>query len=203
MSQALNELIDALKHLPGLGPRSAQRLAHYLLNHDRAAAKRLARALGRAAEVLVHCSECNTFSETPVCARCADPARDRSVVCVVETPADLEALDAAHVFQGCYYVLMGRLSPLDGIGPKALGIEKLLTRISRPEVKEVVLATNFTAEGEATAQWLAERIAAAVPTCKITRLARGVPVGGELEYADPATIAYAWHDRRALIDQQS
>lgn len=198
MSQALAELIDALKRLPGLGPRSAQRVAHHLLNHDRAAALRLARALERAAQLLIHCAECNTFSETPLCARCADPARDRSVVCVVETPADLEAIDSAHVYRGCYYVLMGRLSPLDGVGPKALGVERLLARLARPEVREVVLATNFTAEGEATAQWLAERIAAHAPHLKVTRLARGVPVGGELEYADPATIAYAWHDRRPI-----
>jgi recombination protein RecR len=198
MSRVLADLIDGLRRLPGLGPRSAQRLAHHLLLRDRQAAVRLARALEQAASRLVHCSECNTFSETPVCPRCSDPARDPSLLCVVEMPADLEALEAARVFSGSYYVLMGRLSPLDGIGPQELGIDRLLQRIARPELREVVLATNFTAEGEATAVWLAETIAAAAPHLKVSRLARGVPVGGELEYADPATLAYAWHDRRSF-----
>ncbi len=197
MSQLIAELTEALRRLPGLGPKSAQRLVHHLLLHDRDAARRVGELLVRAASELTHCRDCNTFSETPVCARCADPGRDDAQLCVVEMPADLEALESAHVYRGRYYVLMGHLSPLDGIGPKELGLERLLDRAARPGVREVILATNFTTEGEATAQWLAERLQA-LPHLTITRLARGVPVGGELEYADPATVAYAWYDRRKL-----
>ncbi|MCX7945598.1 MAG: recombination mediator RecR [Hydrogenophilus sp.] len=196
MSHLIAELVDLLKRLPGLGPRSAQRLVYHLLREDRTAAQRIAETLAAAVVRVRHCSECNAFTESDLCVRCTDPARDASQLCVVETPADLEAIEASHVFHGRYYVLMGRLSPLDGVGPRELQVDRFLERATRTEVQEVILATNFTPDGEATAQWLAQRLRALAPNLRITRLARGVPVGGELEYADPATIAYAWHDRR-------
>lgn len=196
MPTPLDELIEALRCLPGVGAKSAQRMAHHLLQRERRGAQRLARAIEAALSTLTHCERCNAFSQTTVCARCSDPARDAALVCVVESPADMEAIEQTHTYRGLYYVLMGHLSPLDGIGPKELELERLLSRLAAPEVREVVLATNFTNEGEATAHWIAERVRPRGVT--VTRLARGVPLGGELEYVDAATVAHALIDRRRL-----
>ncbi|NMG28704.1 recombination mediator RecR [Aromatoleum evansii] len=193
---SLDELIEALRALPSVGPKSAQRMAYHLLQRDQRGAGRLARALAHALEVLRHCERCNTFSETDVCQRCANPQRDHSLLCVVEMPADLAMMEQTQLYNGLYYVLMGRLSPLDGIGPRELRLDKLLARAADGDVKEVILATNFTNEGEATAHVIAELLAAR--GVKVSRLSRGVPVGGELEHTDTGTIAQALVERRAL-----
>ena len=193
---SLDELIEALRALPSVGPKSAQRMAYHLLQRDQRGAGRLARALAHALEVLRHCERCNTFSETDVCQRCANPQRDHSLLCVVEMPADLAMMEQTQLYNGLYYVLMGRLSPLDGIGPRELRLDKLLARASDGAVKEVILATNFTNEGEATAHVIAELLAAR--GVRVSRLSRGVPVGGELEHTDTGTIAQALVERRAL-----
>ena len=176
---SLDVLIEALRCLPGVGPKSAQRMAFHLLQRDQRGAARLATALGHALEVLRHCSRCNTFCEDEVCARCASPQRDASQLCVVEMPSDLAMLEQTHSYHGLYYVLMGRLSPLDGIGPRELGLEKFLGRACDGVVQEVILATNFTAEGEATAHYASELLKAR--GLKVSRIARGLPAGGELE----------------------
>jgi len=191
---ALDSLIEALKRLPGVGQKSAQRMAYHLLQHDRLAMPGLARALTAAAEGIHHCERCHTFSETPICSVCADTQRDAGLLCVVETPADQAALERTASYRGYYFVLLGRLSPLDGIGTRQIGAAELLERASEPGVQEVILATSFTAEGEATAHVLAEALR--VRGIKSTRLARGVPVGSELEYVDLGTIAHALTDRR-------
>ena len=193
---ALEELIEALRCLPGVGPKSAQRMAYHLLQRDQKGARRLARALEQAVEVLRHCSRCNAFSENEVCERCASPRRDASLLCVVEMPADLNMMEQTHAFQGMYYVLMGHLSPLDGIGPKELHLERLLARACDGLVKEVILATNFTNEGEATAHYLGEMLRAR--NLKVSRIARGLPVGGEIEHTDAGTIAQALIERRPV-----
>ena len=193
---ALEELIEALRCLPGVGPKSAQRMAYHLLQRDQKGARRLARAREQAVEVLRHCSRCNAFSENEVCERCASPRRDASLLCVVEMPADLNMMEQTHAFQGMYYVLMGHFSPLDGIGPKELHIERLLARACDGLVKEVILATNFTNEGEATAHYLGEMLRAR--SLKVSRIARGLPVGGELEHTDAGTIAQALIERRPV-----
>lgn len=193
---SLDELIESLRCLPGVGPRSAQRMAYHLLQRDQQGAGRLARALGHALEVLRHCERCNSFTEEAVCQRCANPQRDASLLCVVEMPADLAMMEQTHAYNGLYYVLMGRLSPLDGIGPRELKLDKLLARAADPAVREVILATNFTNEGEATAHMVAELLAAR--GVGVTRLSRGVPVGGELEHIDLGTIAQALVERRSL-----
>ena len=174
---ALEELVEALRCLPGVGPKSAQRMAYHLLQRDQKGARRLAAALEQAVAVLRHCSRCNAFSEDEICDRCASPRRDASLLCVVEMPADLNMLEQTHAFQGMYYVLMGHLSPLDGIGPKELHLERLLARACDGTVKEVILATNFTNEGEATAHYLGEMLRAR--GLKVSRIARGLPVGGK------------------------
>ncbi|NBX05361.1 MAG: recombination protein RecR [Betaproteobacteria bacterium] len=191
---ALEVLITALRRLPGVGQKSAQRMAFHVLQHDRAAAQQLGRALLHAAEQIQHCQRCNTFAQSSVCAVCANPQRDASLLCVVETPADQAALERTKAYQGLYFVLMGKLSPLDGIGPKDIGIEALFARACDGVVREVILATNFTAEGEATAHVISEGLKAR--GLRPTRLARGVPVGSELEYVDLGTIAHALVDRR-------
>jgi recombination protein RecR len=191
---ALDELIEALRRLPGVGVKSAQRMAFHLLQHDRPAAESLAAALTHAVGSVRHCTRCYTFTESEVCSTCADPKRDTRLLAVVETPADQAALERSGSFKGLYFVLMGRLSPLDGIGTTEIGIHKLLERASDGLVEEVVLATGFTAEGELTAQALATALKAR--GLKVTRLARGVPAGSDLEYVDLSTIAYALHDRR-------
>ena len=191
---ALDSLIEALKRLPGVGQKSAQRMAYHLLQHDRLAMPRLAGALTAAVENIKHCERCHTFSETPLCNVCADDKRDGRLLCVVETPADQAALERTGSYQGYYFVLLGRLSPLDGVGTRQIGAAELLVRASEAGVEEVILATSFTAEGEATAHVLAEALK--VRGIKATRLARGVPVGSELEYVDLGTIAHALSDRR-------
>jgi len=191
---ALDELVDALRRLPGIGVKSAQRMAYHLLQHDRAAAERLSGALAGALARMKHCERCHTFTESTLCATCRDPERDASLLCVVETPADQAALERSGSYRGMYFVLMGRLSPLDGIGVGDIGAEALMKRALDGRVEEVILATSFTAEGEATAHALAEALRAR--GVKVTRLARGVPVGSELEYVDLGTIAHALVDRR-------
>lgn len=191
---ALDALIDALRRLPGVGVKSASRMAFHLLQHDRQGAQLLAQALQHAATHVRHCSLCHTFTEDEVCATCRDALRDRSKLCVVETPADQAAVERTAAFKGLYFVLMGKLSPLDGIGPKDIGLAKLFDRATDGAVQEVILATNFTAEGEATAHVIAEALKSR--GLKVTRLARGVPAGSELEYVDLGTIAHALVDRR-------
>jgi recombination protein RecR len=193
-TNALNALIDALRRLPGVGVKSASRMAFHLLQHDRAGAQVLAQALQQAATQIRHCSLCHTFTEGEVCSTCLDPRRDRSKLCVVETPADQAAVERTGAFKGLYFVLMGKLSPLDGIGPKDIGLAKLFARATDGQVQEVILATNFTAEGEATAHVIGEALKAR--GLNVTRLARGVPAGSELEYVDLGTIAHALVDRR-------
>ncbi len=191
---SLDFLTDALRRLPGVGPKSAQRMAYHLMQHDREGAAQLARALGQAVERIHHCARCNTFTELEVCDTCSDATRDATLLCVVETPADQLMIEQTLTYKGLYFVLMGRLSPLDGIGPKDLNLDKLIARATDGNVTEVVLATNFTNEGEATAHYLSETLKAR--GLKVSRLARGVPVGGELEYVDAGTIARAMLDRR-------
>jgi recombination protein RecR len=190
----LDALIDALRRLPGVGVKSAQRMAYHLLQHDRASALRLASALQAAAEHVQHCRRCHGLSETPLCDVCADPARDARQLCVVEGPADLAALERTRSYHGLYFVLKGRLSPLDGVGASDIGAAELLERAGDGQVQEVILATSFTAEGEATAHVLAQALKAR--GLQVTRLARGVPAGSELEYVDLSTIAHALVDRR-------
>ncbi|APW42390.1 recombination mediator RecR [Rhodoferax saidenbachensis] len=193
-THSLDALVQALKRLPGVGVKSAQRMAFHLLQHDRPAAQALARALQQATEHVHHCERCHTFTEAQICATCLDERRDHSQLCVVETPADQSALERTGAYRGLYFVLMGKLSPLDGIGPNDLGFKKLFDRACDGVVQEVILATNFTAEGEATAHVISEGLKAR--GLKPTRLARGVPVGSELEYVDLGTIAHALVDRR-------
>jgi recombination protein RecR len=187
-------LTESLRVLPGIGPKSAQRMAYHLLQHDQAGALQLSRALVQATEAIQHCAMCNTFTERAICETCEDAERDAGLLCVVETPTDQLMIEQTMTFKGLYFVLMGRLSPLDGIGPKDIHLEKLITRATDGIVTEVVLATNFTNEGEATAHYISETMKAR--GLKVSRLARGVPVGGELEYVDAGTIARAMLDRR-------
>ncbi|MDH4394098.1 MAG: recombination mediator RecR [Limnobacter sp.] len=192
----LNELIHSLRRLPGVGPKSAQRLAFHLLQHDRDGALALGESLLKAVKEIQHCSRCNNFCHSDLCSICSDSKRKASLVCVVETPADLSAIEATQTYNGYYYVLMGRASPLDGAHPDSLDWPKLSKRLSDTEVLECILATNFTNEGEATAVFLTERIRRL--GVKVSRLARGVPIGGELEYTDPTTVARALLDRRQV-----
>jgi len=193
-TNALEALIQSLRCLPGVGVKSAQRMAFHLMQHDRPAALTLARALTASAERVVHCQRCHTFTETDVCATCLDPRRDASKLCVVETPADQSAVERTGAFKGLYFVLMGKISPLDGLGPNEIGLKQLFDRALDGTVQEVILATNFTAEGEATAHVIAQGLKDR--GVQLTRLARGVPVGSELEYVDLGTIAHALVDRR-------
>jgi recombination protein RecR len=193
---ALAALIEAFRVLPGVGPKSAQRMAYHLMQHDREGASQLGRTLLNAIENLRHCTRCNTFTEADICETCSDPERDTALLCVVETPADQVMLEQTLTYRGLYFVLMGRLSPLDGIGPREIHFDRLVKRATDGIVAEVVLATNFTNEGEATAHYLAQMLKAR--GLRVSRLARGVPVGGELEYVDAGTIARAVLDRRTL-----
>ena len=193
-AHALDALIQALRRLPGVGIKSAQRMAFHLLQRDRPGAQALARALQEASENVRHCQRCHTFTQDQVCATCLDTRRDHTQLCVLETPADQAAMERTGAYHGLYFVLMGKLSPLDGIGPHELGLDKLCARACDGIVREVILATNFTAEGEATAHVIAEGLRA--KGLNPTRLARGVPVGSELEYVDLGTIAHALVDRR-------
>jgi len=197
LGPTLDTLVDALKRLPGIGPRSAQRIAFHLLQHDRDAATALGRALLEAVNSVRHCARCNTLTEQEICDTCASPRRDAGLLCVVETPADQLMIEQSLAYSGLYFVLLGRLSPLDGIGPREIQMEQLLARAADGLVREVVVATSFTPEGDATAHYVAELLRARDPQLKVTRLARGVPVGAELEYTDVNTIAQAMLDRRA------
>lgn len=192
----LTELIDALRCLPGVGQKSAQRMAFALLERDREGALRLAGRLRDAAEGIGRCSRCRMFAEADLCPICADASRDESTLCVVESPADVLALDAATGFRGRYFVLMGHLSPLDGIGPDELGLDVLAARLAEGALTEVIIATNPTVEGDATAHYIAE--VAARAGVSASRIAHGVPVGGELEYVDGGTLSHAFTGRRAV-----
>jgi len=191
---ALEQLIDSLRCLPGVGPKSAQRMAYYLLQRDRKGASDLATALGTALQVVDHCKLCNTFSEQPICPLCAADNRDKNLLCVVEMPTDLLMLENTHAYTGMYFVLMGRLSPLDGIGPKEIHLDKLIKRAQDGLVSEVILATNYTVEGEATAHYISELLK--TRGIKTSRIARGMPMGGEIEYVDSGTLAQAMLERR-------
>ena len=193
---SLDSLARALRCLPGVGPKAAQRMALHLMQHDRDGALTLAGALVQAATLIRHCDRCNTFTEESTCALCRSAKRDHALLCVVETPADLLMVEHTQSYAGLYFVLMGRLSPLDGIGPKEIRLDRLLKRAQDGVVREVILATNFTNEGEATAHYVGELLKARGLT--VSRLARGVPVGGELEYVDAGTLAQALRERRPL-----
>lgn len=192
--EPLVSLIEALRRLPGVGVRSARRIAYHLLQHDLQGADMLGRALSNAVSNLRHCSRCNSFSESELCGMCANTRRDPHLLCIVETPADQNMLEASHGYRGLYYVLMGRLAPLEGIGPRELDFQRVLERASDGVVQEVILATNFTAEGETTAHFLGDALAER--GVKVSRLARGVPAGSELEYVDAGTIAWALMERK-------
>jgi recombination protein RecR len=209
-NHSLELLVQALRRLPGVGVKSAQRMAFHLLQHDRQGAVQLAQALQHATEHVQHCALCHTFTEDEICPTCLDPRRDRTQLCVVENPADQAAMERTGAYKGLYFVLMGKLSPLDGVGPRDIGLQKLFDRVDAvpptdaadpgqasdagAPVREVILATNFTAEGETTAHVIAQALKGR--GVQVTRLARGVPVGSELEYVDLGTIAHALVDRR-------
>lgn len=193
---ALEQLIDSLRCLPGVGPKSAQRMAYYLLQRDRKGASALAMALDNALQVVDHCKLCNTFSEQTICPLCASDNRDKNLLCVVEMPTDLLMLENTQAYSGMYFVLMGRLSPLDGIGPKEIHLEKLIKRAQDGVVQEVILATNYTVEGDATAHYISELLKAR--GIKTSRIARGMPMGGEIEYVDSGTLAQAMIERRNI-----
>ena len=194
--KGLERLVEALRVLPGVGPRSAQRMAYHLLQHDRGGAGQLAAALAEALESVRRCAKCNNFTEEETCSLCRSPRRDAALLCVVETPADLAMVEQTLSYSGMYFVLMGRLSPLDGVGPRDIGLDRLQARAGDGEVREVILATNFTNEGEATAHYIAEMLRAR--GLKVSRIARGVPVGGELEYVDAGTLSQALLERREI-----
>jgi recombination protein RecR len=195
-SPLLADLIDALRCLPGVGAKTAQRMAFHVLERDRSGGRRLAERLALAVERIGNCSRCRTFSEEAVCVLCASTSRDRSLLCVVETPIDQAAIEQATGFRGHYFVLLGRLSPLDGLGPKELGLDALAQRLGEGDVQELIVATNPTVEGEATAHLLAQLARAA--GVRASRLAHGVPLGGELEFIDRGTLAHAFGGRQAL-----
>lgn len=195
-SSLIADLIEALRCLPGVGPKSAQRMAYHLLERDRDGARRMAAALTAAADKVGHCASCRTLTELEICPVCASPSRDRSLLCVVEMPTDVAAIEQSNVYQGLYFVLMGHLSPLDGIGPADIGLDLLSTRLGQGEIKEVILATNSTVEGEATAHYIAEL--ARSHGVAVSRIARGVPMGGELEYIDGGTLSHAMAGRQTL-----
>jgi recombination protein RecR len=193
---ALEQLIDALRCLPGVGPKSALRMAYYLLQRDRNGAAKLGHSLENALQVLGHCEFCNNFSETPICQLCESEHRESAQLCVVEMPTDLMMMEQTHSYKGMYFVLMGRLSPLDGVGPKEINLDKLIKRAQDGVVKEVILATNYTVEGEATAHYISELLK--TRNIAVSRIARGLPMGGEIEYVDSGTLAQAILERRAI-----
>lgn len=192
-SPLLEQLVDAFKVLPGVGQKTAQRMAYHVLERERDGGRRLAQVLADAVERVGHCNRCRDFSEDPQCATCASRARDVNMLCAVESPADRLAIEQATGYRGLYFVLQGRLSPLDGIGPRELGLEQLAQRLAEGEVKELIIATNPTVEGEATAHYLAQL--ARQHDVRPSRLAHGVPLGGELEYVDRGTLAHAFGSR--------
>lgn len=193
---SLDDLVGALRRLPGIGPRSAQRIAYHLLQRDHAGAQHLADSLGRALQTVRHCEQCNNFTEEVVCELCQSSRRDTGLLCIVEMPADLLMMEQAHCYKGLYFVLMGRLSPLDGVGPKEIHLDHLLKRARDGIVREVILATSFTVEGEATAHYIGELLRAR--GIRVMRIARGLPVGGELEHVDSGTLAQAVFERREI-----
>jgi recombination protein RecR len=195
-NSSLEGLIEALRLLPGVGPKTAQRMAFHLIERDRNGALEIADALKRAVELTKHCIRCNTLTEREVCETCCDQSRDTSQLCVVESPADMLMIEQTQTFRGYYFVLMGRLSPLDGIGPDDLAIHQLVARATNGAIREIILATNYTAEGEATAHYLSEVFK--VRGLTVSRLARGLPAGSELEYADASTIAQALIERKSV-----
>lgn len=193
---SLENLIEALRCLPGVGPKSAQRIAYHLLQRDQPGAQRLATALEEAVGRIRHCDRCNNFTEQSICELCASPKRDETLLAVVESPADLVMIEQTHSYNGLYFVLMGRLSPLDGVGPKEIHLDRLVKRAVDGATREVVIATNFTVEGEATAHYVGELLRAR--GLRVTRIARGLPVGAELEHVDSGTIAQALIERREV-----
>ena len=193
----LEELISALRCLPGVGPKSAQRMAYHLLQRDKPGARRLEEALRLALERIRHCEKCNSYAEEVVCTLCSSPRRDPTLLCVVETPADLLMMEQTQCYHGLYFVLMGALSPLDGVGPREIHLDRLLKRAADGVVREAILATNFTVEGEATAHYVGELLRA--KSIKVSRIARGLPVGGELEHVDSGTLAQAVLERRDIV----
>ncbi len=195
-SPLIDELMQALRCLPGVGPKSAQRMAMQLLEHDRAGATRLADCLNRAVEGVARCRRCRTLTEQELCGVCSNERRDNTLLCVVETPADVLAIEQAGSYQGKYFVLLGHLSPIEGVGPEDIGIDQLITLLDAEPISEIILATNPTVEGEATAYYISERARRAGVT--VSRIAHGVPLGGELEYIDGGTLAHAFSSRRAL-----
>ena len=193
-SPLVNQLIEALRCLPSVGPKSAQRMAYYLLERDRAGAENLSVILARAVKEVGHCEQCRSLSEEVVCDICANTNRDRTSLCIVESPSDLQVIEQSTDYKGLFFVLMGHLSPLDGIGPEDIGLEILAKRLDQGEIKEVVLATNFTVEGEATAHYISEMVNSRDITA--SRIAHGVPVGGELEYVNSTTLSRAFSGRQ-------
>jgi len=196
VSPLIERLIDALRVLPGVGPKSAQRMAYYLLERNRDGASTLSAAIAEAVEKIGHCRQCRTLTEDDICSVCSNPSRDESKICIVETPSDVMMIDKVTGFRGLYFVLMGHLSPLDGIGPEELGLEQLAQQLDAGHVKELIIATNPTVEGEATAHYISEM--ARKRQIRATRLAHGVPLGGELEFVDGSTLSHAFNDRRDL-----
>lgn len=195
-SPALQELMEALRCLPGVGPKSSQRMTLHLLERDREGASTLAAALQTAVDKVDHCSRCRNFTELHVCEICSDSRRDASTICVVETPGDVLAVEQSGSYRGIYFVLMGHLSPIDGIGPAEIGLDKFQQRVVNEGIAEVILATNPTVEGEATAYYLSDVLQR--EGVKVSRIAHGVPLGGELEYVDGSTLAHAFSGRRPL-----
>lgn len=196
MSALIEQLIQALKCLPGVGPKSAQRMAYHLLERDREGATVLADALKSAVEQVGHCDRCRTFTELERCEICNNPARDQSVLCAVETPADILAIEQATDYRGLYFVLMGHLSPLDGIGPNEIGLDILAQRLSNEPISEIILATGTTVEGEATAHYIAEMVDSA--KTRVSRIAHGIPIGGDLEFVSGSTLSHAFSGRREI-----
>jgi len=196
VSHLIEQLIQALKCLPGVGPKSAQRMAYHLLERDREGATTLADALKSAVEQVGHCDRCRTFTEHARCEICNNPARDNGVLCVVETPADILAIEQATDYRGLYFVLMGHLSPLDGIGPNEIGLDELAQRLANESINEIILATGTTVEGEATAHYIAEMVN--TDTTRVTRIAHGIPIGGELEFVSGSTLSHAFSGRRII-----
>ena len=195
-SPAIQNLVEALRCLPGVGPKSAQRMTLHLLERDREGAVALSTALQEAVERVDHCSRCRNFTELDICEICSNPKRDATTICVVETPADVLAVELSGSFRGIYFVLMGHLSPIDGIGPAEIGLEKLHQRIVDEAIQEVIVATNPTVEGEATAYYLTDMLQG--EEVRVSRIAHGVPLGGELEYVDGSTLAHALSGRRPM-----
>jgi len=194
--RSVSTLREALQRLPGIGPKSAQRMAFHLLERDREGAQQIGEAIRHALLKVNHCERCNNFSETPLCAICDSPRRDASRLCVVETPADLEAIEQAGIYQGLYFVLMGNLSPLDDIGPDQLGLDRLVKLVDTADITEMILATNLTMEGQATSDFIIDLMESR--GIQVSRLARGLPMGGELEYMDPGTLNQAFSDRKSV-----